>query len=195
MQRALRFLAPVLLISAALPARAAILDVTFSGPVTTEQNAAFTVGQTISGEFLYRTDTNQYLSFTIGGTSIQPPYTSSANLAVDEYTALYQAQSSPVATGGSTNSTYTLDLEAIGVFPVTGNSTADAVSLLTNTSQLATNLDPSSDFGFYNATASGTNVTSVTAALTTLKVAVPEPATLALIMTSIAGLGFLRRRS
>lgn len=195
MTRALRVLAPVLLLAAAVPARAAILDVTFSGAVSAEQNTSFAIGQTISGEFRYQTESGQYLSFTIGGTSISAPFTSSAKIATDQYTALYQAQLSPVTAGGSVNSTYTLDLEAISTFPVTGNSTADAVALLTNAGQLATNLDPSSQFGFYNATASGTNVTSVTASLSTLSVAVPEPATLALVLGSVAGLGLLRRRA
>ena len=163
------------------PASATLLDARFSGIVDSQQNTTFATGAAIAGEFIYDTLTNRYVRFNIGGLSVAPGYSSSASITPDLYSALYQAQVSPVLSGGTLNSTFTVDLEALNRWP-SGN----AVALLLNAAQLATNLDTTlSTFGFYTANADGTNIRSLSANLTSIRVAIPEPETALLLLAGV----------
>lgn len=181
---------------AAAPARAANLDVKFTGTVQSQSGSAVSVGSRISGEFVYQTESSRYGFFTIAGLSVSPGFVSTAQFSLDLYSALYQAQISAVQQGGNVNQSFVLDLEGLNPW-----SSASAVTLLTDPAQIASNTDLASNpnsfspstFGYYIADASGNNVNRVSATLETLSVAVPEPATLTLLGTGLVAL-FVRRR-
>ncbi len=192
MQRITMILATAL--TAALTATSAnadVLDATFSGTVSTQSGTTFVVGAAIGGEFTYDTDTGRFLSFEVGGRAVAPGYASSAAITPDLFSAIYQAQVTPVSQPGTSNSTFSLDLESLAGWP-----SRDAAALLTDASQLASNLDAtSSSFGFYTASAGGGDVQAVTATLGTLAVtAVPEPEIAALLLCGLASLGLVRAR-
>lgn len=193
MKRLLNFAAAVAAIAATLPAHATLIDAKFSGTVGSQTNTSFMVGAAIVGEFVYDTVVAKYLSFTIGGQSVAPGYTSSASITPDLYSAIYQAQVSPVQQGGAINSTFTVDLEGLNPWPFN-----NAVALLLNAGQLASNLDTGlSSFGFYTANANGTGVRSVSALLTGIQVsasAVPEPSSAALLLIGFTAIGLRRFR-
>src|SRR5450631_404347 len=98
-------------IAATQPAAADVIDAKFSGLVATQVNTSFAVGAEITGEFVYDTATSRYLSFAVGGQSVAPGYLSTATITPDLFSAIYQAQLSPVPLPGSRNSTFTVDLE------------------------------------------------------------------------------------
>jgi hypothetical protein len=138
--------------------------------------------------------------FTIDGQSALPGSDSTAIITPDGSQAIYQLQHSPVAKGGNTNVTLALDLQYLNTpFPFATESAAD---LLVDPTQVPGNIDTAindpgdalfnSFFNYYVADASG-NVSSAEAAyLTTLSVSVPEPASLALLVTSLIGFGAIR---
>lgn len=167
------------------PVAADVIDAKFSGLVAAQANTSFATGSAINGEFVYDTATSRYLSFVIGGQSVAPGFLSTATLTPDLYSAIYQAQLSPVPLPGTRNSTFTVDLEGQNPWP-----SNNALALLTNTSLLANNLDRSlSNFGYYNANADGTDVHSVNATLSAFQVsAVPEPGTAVLMLVSLAAI-------
>ena len=177
--------------AAMLPAHADIIDARFSGAVQSQVGTTFASNAPISGQFSFDTDTRSFLSFSIGGLSVAAGYRSMADITPDQYLALYTAQLSPVEQGGSLNSSFSVALEGIEKWP-----SFDAVALLTDRAQLATNLDTTlSTFGYYVANSDGTNIRSMTARLTDLSVsAVPEPANAALLLVGIAAMGLTRAR-
>ena len=201
MKRAL-FVLAIAALAAAIPATAAVYDVSFTGTVFQTQGATGeAVGNTVTGHFDLDSVTGNYLDFMIAGQSVAPGYLSSASIGPALTDAIYTAQVSPVASGTSSNSTFSLDLSSLSTWP----STDTAYTLLTNTAQLAANLDtvnnPSSafpsTFSYYMASASGTNVVSLGAhltSLTTTTTATPEPASLALLACPLLALAFFVRR-
>jgi hypothetical protein len=195
MKRLLTLAVAVAAVASSLSAQAAVLDVNFSGLVQSQTGTAFAVNSPISGEFMYDTSTNWYTSFMIGGYSspINPDpelgkasgYESKAYITPDQYSAQYTAQLSPVSPvplGGTINNTFWVDLEGMNQWP-----TFDAVALLTNSSQLPSNLDTTlSNFGFYTANADGTNIQQLTASIT--RFAVPEPTSFGLLLVGAAAM-------
>ena len=187
----------------AVPAHATVYTVNFSGPVVSEQGATgHAVGATVSGSFVLLSANSQFATFTIDGKSPGAGYASTAVFSpavTNPPDAIYRAQVSPVQQGGTSNSSFTLDLSSLTSWP---GITDTAVTLLGDTTQLSTNLDTASNplslfpstFGYYTANSSGANVVALTADLASITVsAVPEPASLALLATSIVGLGAIRR--
>lgn len=197
MKRTLSALA-IMALTAVVPMYASVYSVDFTGVVDQSQGSTGDlVGSTITGHFDLDSSSGSFLDFTIAGNSVAAGYSSSAVLVPPYTDALYTAQLSPVSSGGSTNSTFTLDLSSLSSWPTTDN----VYTLLTDTTQLSTNLDtinnplstfPSS-FGYYTATASGTNVASLNADLTSVSVVTPEPANLTLLGCSLLGIAFLLR--
>ncbi len=186
--------------AAASPARAAIIDATFNGTVASQSGTSATVGQAITGEFVYDTLLGAYTRFTIGAASISAGYASRATLTPDRFSALFQAQISPVSQGGTVNQTFTVDLE--GLSPWTA---ANAVAVLAS-AQLATNLDTAgnpagtfpSTFGYNLSNSDGSGTRRVSANLAAIQVTtanVPEPASLGLVAAALLGLGFGWRRA
>ena len=178
-------------IAASLSAHADLLDVTFSGIVTSQNGSSFAVNASITGEFFFDTVFGTFSSFTIGDQAVAAGYSSSAAITPDLYAALYMAQVSPVVLGGSSNSSFSLDLEGLNKWP-----SNDAVALLSNASQLSTNLDVgNSSFGYYTANSDGTAINSLNASLASIQVStVPEPTGLALMLVGIAAVGLRRMR-
>lgn len=179
-------------ISATQSAAADVIDARFSGLVASQLNTSFSVGAAIGGEFLYDTSTSRYLSFVVGGQSIAPGFVSTATMTPDLYSAIYQVQLSPVPLPGTRNSTFTVDLEGQNPWP-----SNNALGLLSNAGQFATNLDTSlSNFGYYNANGDGTDVHSLSATLSSFQVsAVPEPGTAALMLVGLVAAARRFRRA
>lgn len=175
----------------ATSAHAAVITARFSGVVQSQVDSGYAAGDAVSGSFSWDTGSAGFQSFTVGNRAIGAGYTSEATLTPDNYSAIFQAQISPVGGGGSVNETFTLDLE--GLLPWFSPSATDAVPLLTS-STLQTNLDSaSSTFSFYVADAAGTNVHRLVASLAQVS-AVPEPASGALVLVACAA-GLMARRS
>jgi len=179
-------------IAATQSAAADVIDARFLGLVASQLNTSFSVGAAIAGEFLYDTSTSRYLSFVVGGQSIAPGFVSTATMTPDLYSAIYQVQLSPVPLPGTRNSTFTVDLEGQNPWP-----SNNALGLLSNAGQLATNLDTSlSNFGYYNANGDGTDVHSLNATLSSFQVsAVPEPGTAALMLVGLVAAARRLRRA
>ena len=178
-------------IAASLSAHADLLDVTFSGNVSSQSGSSFAANAPITGEFFFDTVSGTFLSFTVGDQAVAAGYSSSAAVTPDLYSAIYKAQVSPVVLGGPSNSSFSLDLEGLNKW-----SSNDAAALLSNASQLSTNLDlGSSSFGYYTANSDGTAINSLNASLASIQVStVPEPTSLALMVVGIAAVGLRRLR-
>lgn len=175
----------------ATPAQAGLIDARFSGTVDSQVNSIYAPGATVTGEFVYDTIAARYLSFVIGGQSVATGYQSSASITPDLYSAIYRAQVSPVSQGGDVNSTFAVDLEGINPWP-----SNDAIALLVDAAQLASNLDTTfSTFSYYVGDASGNVLRSLGATLNAIQVtAVPEPGTVTLLFAGMAALGLGRTR-
>jgi hypothetical protein len=180
-------------------AQAANYSVSFTGLVYQTVGATGrSDDDTVSGGFVLTP--GGFSSFEVDGLSVAPGYDSKPYITPDEFDAIYEAQVSPVATGGSINSTFALDLSSINGWP----SSDTAQTLLTDTNQLTTNLDTiandpnnflsDSTFSYYTANSDGTGVVSLAVDLTSLNVAVPEPMSLPLLASSLLGMAVVRRR-
>ncbi len=154
-----------------------------------------------SGHFDIDSITSNFLDFTIAGKSVGTGYLSFASIGPALTDAIYTAQVSPVSAGTPSNSSFTLDLSSLTTWP----STDTAFTLLTDKTQLTTNLDTitnplsafPSTFNYYTANADGTGIVALKANLTSVNVtATPEPASFALLASALLGMGvFLRLRS
>ena len=200
MQQTISILAMAAL-AAVVPAYATSYSVNFAGTVSQTQGiTGEAVGSLVTGHFDLDSTTGSYLDFSIAGKSAATGFASSATLGPALFDAIYSAQVSPVSTGTSANSTFTLDLSSLSTFPTTDT----AFTLLSDDTQLTTNLDTVSNplsafpstFSYYTANADGTSVASLNANLTTIStIATPEPGSFALLVPSLLGLGlFIRRR-
>lgn len=189
-------------LAAVVPAHAAIYSVNFQGIVSQTQGATGqALGNTVTGHFDLDSISGNFLDFMIAGRSVAAGYSSSAVIGPPFTDAFYTAQVSPVSTGGSTNSTFILDLSSLSSWPATDTP----YTLLTDTAQLTTNLDTinnplsafPSTFSYYTADATGGNIVALNANLTSVTAtATPEPATFALLGSSLLGLAlFVRRRA
>lgn len=173
------------------PASAAIYSTTFSGTVSSQSGTIYSVGNAVNGSFTYSSDAGRYLNFSIDGFSASGAYNSIASVTpgANPFTALFETQISATSQGGNLNQTLALDLEALTNF-----TASTALGVLT-TPTLSGQLDPTlSNFTYFSGTASGTNIVSLTAALTQVTTQVPEPATLALLAAPLLGLVTRRRR-
>jgi hypothetical protein len=196
MKRFLAICIALTVLSAAPPARASLIDASFSGEVISQIGTSFVIHQAISGEFVYDTAANSFSSFTIGGEAAPAGFTSSIGITPGLTDALYKAE---VTTSGAPADVFALDLSSLSTWP-----TSDAVALLTNTSQLSTNLDtvnnplsafPSS-FDYYIASTSTAGLMTVTADLTTFSATtIPEPYPIWIVIPGLLALICLRRRA
>lgn len=184
--------ATVLTIVAAAPARAALINAAYTGAVTSQLNSTFVVGSTVAGSFSYDTVLRDFPSFTIGG--FTKPAGAVPTVTSDGFTALYRSQLSVLPLGSGINNTLAVELD--GAF-----STRDPVALLLQPNLFA-GLDNTSSINYLRSDAAGTpaNTVRLTATLTGLSVStvpgpanVPEPASIALFATALAGLTALRR--
>jgi hypothetical protein len=213
MKRALSLTIAAVAIVAAMSHPAAaypvIYDVTLPGVASQNFNLVINTG------------TDSIMGFTVQGVSAPAGFTSTVTLANNDASAYYTAQATiPQAGGGDLNYSFGLDLEALNTpwpSPSGGtNLAADAVALLTNTTQLTTNLDTSANdptqtlgINLSNSTywmlvhqddgtvvaGSSTPINLPTPASgSPLNVSVPEPASLALLGTSLLGFAAIRRR-
>ena len=183
-----------------ISAQAAVIGVNFTGDVyQTQGTTGEAIGSTVTGHFDLDSTSGNYLDFTIAGQSVAVGYQSSATIGPAGNDAFYTAQVSPLSTGASSNNTFSLDLSSLTSWPQTDTP----YTLLTDTNQLATNLDTvnnplsafPSNFYYYTANANGTNVVALNANLTSITTtATPEPDSLALILPSLLVLGFFVRR-
>jgi hypothetical protein len=186
------------------PAHAApIYTANFTGTVYQTQGATGeSIGSTVTGHFDLDSTTGSFLDFMIDGRSVAPGYLSSATIGPALFDGIYTAQVSPVALGTPSNSSFFLDLSSLSTWP----STDTAYTLLTDRTQLTTNLDTvtnplsafPSTFGYYTASADGTNIVALNANLTAITaIASPEPSSLVLLASSLLGLIFfaIRRRA
>jgi len=191
-------------LAAVIPAHAATISVDFTGTVFKTQGATGqAIGNTVAGHFDLNNLTGNFLDFTIAGHSVAAGYQSFASIGPALTDAIFTAQVSPVSSGLPSNSSFTLDLSALTTWP----STDTAITLLSDTAQLTTNLDTvtnplsafPSTFNYYTANADGTNVVALNANLTSIRAAVvaatPEPASLVLLGSALVGLGLFIRRN
>jgi len=174
MKHTLSFLA-IGALAVVLPAQATMYSVNFAGTVYQTVGATGeAVGSTVTGHFDLNSTSGSYSDFTIAGQSVAPGYQSSAVMVPAFTDAIYTAQLSPVSAGGTSNSSFSLDLSSLTFWP----SGDTAFTLLTDTTQLTTNLDTvtnpasvfPSTFDYYTANANGTNIVSLAANLTSLAV-------------------------
>jgi hypothetical protein len=188
--------AAVLAMLAAVPAKAALLDVTYDAVVSiadgTTANTGLADGQVVHGEFLLDTAGNVLRFSNLAGYAAPTDGTTTAAIPFS-YTSATFALGTYASAGAPLNDSVTVGLFPTGVF-----DTTDPAALLQETN-LNSQLDfTGSPFGseatFLLADAASNNPTRVVAYLTDISVSVPEPATMAILATAIGALVGVRRR-
>ena len=86
-------------IAASLSAHADLLDVTFSGIVTSQNGSSFAANAPITGEFFFDTVSGTFSSFTVGDQAVAAGYTSSAAITPETIHFI-----SPIENSSSTSS-------------------------------------------------------------------------------------------
>jgi hypothetical protein len=187
------------------PAYAGYTTVSFTGVVyQTLGTTPSAVGDTISGQFTLTGDPGAVVNFTIDGQSPLPGSESAATIIPSEGEAIYSSQYLSTVQGGTINDSLEFALSALsGTFP----SSDDPATLLTDSGQIPGNLDWQSNdpgdplfastFDYVvensNGTFTGTEGAEF-AELSSINVTVPEPASFALLATSLFGFVAARRR-
>ena len=181
------------LLAVSVGARAALINANFAGTITSQTNTSYAVGGSLAGSFTYDTSASVYDSFNVGlyflpadAASLVPaPYSSVQSVQ-------FQALAAAGATGGTTDASLTVDLETNGSF-----NTTNLLAFVRSPGAITTDpADPNPSFISYFAQDANGVSTSVTANLGSFSAtvsAVPEPASLALLMLPVLGLAFLRR--
>jgi hypothetical protein len=159
---------------------------TDSGPV----NTSYTPGQSITGSFQFDETTDTFTSFQIGGYTAKPGFTSiySPPLASTGYA--YAGVQNQVQNAGPSNS---LQINFYYETPP-GPSTVNIGAFLANPGAYSQDLSGGSPsyFAAYLTNADGSN-TQVDGLLTSYQV-VPLPASVALLLPGLLGLGLFGRR-
>nr|WP_294551278.1 hypothetical protein [uncultured Rhodopila sp.] len=158
---------------------------TDSGP----QNTGFEAGQSINGSFLWDATTAAFQTFSIGGYTAAPGFTTVYSPALSATPYAFIGVENPIANAAPS------DLLQINFYYQTtaGASTADITSFIRNPGAYSQDLTGGSPsyFAAYLTNTDG-SVTQVDGLLTFYEA--PEPASLLLTLPALLGLGAVRRR-
>src|SRR5271168_500845 len=106
-----------------VPACAEVYNVSLTGVVYQSAGAGtHAVGATITGDLVMVGDPGTITSFVIDGQSALPGFDSTAAIVPALTDAIYQAQYSPEAQGGTLNATLALDLSSLSTWPSTDDA-------------------------------------------------------------------------
>ena len=191
-------LAPVAATLLAGTSFASVLDVTYTGTVSsalgTTANSGYTDGQVITGQFFIDTTTDVVSGSSLG-VFAAPATAGTASLSASD--AIF-TQAQYASAGAATNQSISVDLSALSSFTGTdpgaflSQDPATLASLIDFTG--AASAFPSTVM-YYQGNADGTGITAVDAFLTNLTVtAVPLPAPVWLMLSGLAGLAVVARR-
>jgi hypothetical protein len=152
-------------------------------------NTSFLPGQTITGSFVWDATTDAFQTFTIGGYTAAPGYTTIYSQSLASTAFAYVGVQNPVANAGPSNA---LQIDFY-YETAPGPSTADITSFIVNPGAYSQDLTGGSPsyFAVYLTNADG-SVTQVDALLTFY--AAPEPASLLLTLPALLSLAAVRRR-
>jgi hypothetical protein len=160
---------------------------TDSGPV----NTSYTVGQAISGSFVFDATTSSFTSFSIGGYTAAPGYTTIFSPPLTSTGYGYLGVENPVANSAPA------DLLQINFYYETTPlpSTATIASFIANPGSFSQDLSGTPSYFAVDLTnANGTN-TEVDGLLTSYVATLPEPGTLWLALPALAACALIRRRT
>ena len=152
-------------------------------------NTSFVPGQSISGQFVFDATTDMFTSFSIGGYTAQPGFTSIYSPPLVSTGYAYLGVQNPVLNSAPSNS-----LQINFYYEtVPGPSTVNIASFIAHPGAFSEDLAGGSPsyFAAYVTNPNG-SITQVDGLLTSY--VVPEPASLLLALPALAGLALRRRR-